>query len=204
LRSRFLGFLANCQLPIASCYVFKDRPQHHFSALERIPHFIILFAFLSSKKSAKMLPPTSKLPDEIRWSRACPEQLCAAKESNGHLCLRQAPRKILPCAAGPGARFMWRGGGPGSRRPRFSRGRDGRRARFAVGWRSARSKAALSVEERPFRAVKRCDQKIPSLRRRPSRSAAERPKEDQPKGSGQKRTAAVEAHSVEERPFRAV
>jgi hypothetical protein len=42
------------------------------------------------------------------------------------------------------------------------------------------------------------------LRRRPSRSAAERPKEDQPKGSGQKRTAAVEAHSVEERPFRAV
>ena len=81
--------LANCQLLFASCYFVKDRSMHHFFALERIPHFTIFFAFVSSKNDGRMVEKT--------------------------------------------------------------------------------------VEERPFRAVKRNLEKSPSLRRRPPRSVAERP-----------------------------
>src|SRR5689334_16291519 len=41
--------------------LFKDRSKRHFFALERIPNFTILFAFLSSKNAPifrKICPPT--------------------------------------------------------------------------------------------------------------------------------------------------
>jgi len=74
----FLGWLlsANCWL-----LIFKDRPTHYFFALERISHFTILFALLSSKKHSAAF---KKAAVSTGWNRACPERLSNAKESNGH------------------------------------------------------------------------------------------------------------------------
>jgi len=61
----------------------KDRPTHYFFALERISHFTILFAFLSSKNASS---PIKKLS-----IHGVEQAFCACGKSN---------IRTLPCAAG--------------------------------------------------------------------------------------------------------
>jgi hypothetical protein len=76
------------QEPITKSPLFvKDRPTHHFFALERISHFTILFAFLSSKNAPSTIKKLS----------------IHGVEQAFYACVKSSIRTPLPCAAGPRA-----------------------------------------------------------------------------------------------------
>jgi hypothetical protein len=73
--------------------IFKDRSTHYFSALERISHFTILFAFLSRKKE----------PFSREKSTPQRKKLSAHGVEQAFRLAVRSKEKALPSAAGPRA-----------------------------------------------------------------------------------------------------